>query len=213
MTAEARPSARPSVSGRPYKRSMRNLLLQPRFQLKYTLMVVVVTVFVASVLGAFAYKYSRGQTELLTIHQMEAALDRGEDITSHFTDDLREYAAQEDRKVLLAIVLGILALGLALGATGIVVTHRLVGPAYRLKCLLGEVRDGHWVVSRGLRKGDELQDIFEAYRDMVDSLRRAQAEEIALLDKAIEDAIAEGAPEHAIARVREVRDRMQAVLE
>ena len=213
MTADVRTSDMPADPGRRYKRNMRNWLLQPAFQLKYTFMVMAVTIVVASTLGAFAYKYSRGQTELLTIHRMETAIDRGEDVSEQFTIDLQHYAAEADRKVLTAIVVGILALALALGATGIVVTHRLVGPAYRLKNLLGNVRDGHWRVTGRLRKGDELQDIFEAYQEMIESLRQGQAEEIAMLDAALEKAATAGADEEAIASLRKLRDRMQAVLD
>ena len=211
-TVSSRPSQAPRPS-RPYRRSVRNLLLQPRFQLKYTAMVVGVTVFVAGTLGAFAYKYSRGQTELLAIHRMEAAIDRGEDIGQQFTDDLQRYASAEDRKVLRFILLGILLLALALGGTGIVITHRLVGPAYRLKHLFASVRDGRWTVVRGLRKHDELQDVFEAYKEMLDSLRQMRLREVAALDDSLQKAEQAGAPEEVLSDIRGVRDRMRSVLE
>lgn len=213
MTAEARATRMTDPAQRPYKRKLRNMLLEPRFQLKYTLMVVIVTVVVASALGALAYDYSRGQTELLTIHKMEAALDRGEDISIAFTADLEAYAAEADRKVLFAISGGILALAIALGVTGILVTHRLVGPAYRLRALIGDVAHGHWRVRGRLRKGDELQDIFLAFEDMVESLRQAQREEIAMLDDALDKARAAGVPDEAIAEISEVRARMQSALD
>ena len=215
MTADAqatRMSSHPSTN-RPYRRRLRNLLLEPRFQLKYTLMVVVVTVLVASALGAVAYNYSKGQTELLTIQKMERALDRGEDISEQFTADMQAYAAEADQRVMLAIVGGILALALALGLTGILVTHRLVGPAYRLKSMIGDVAKGHWSIRGRLRKGDELQDIFGAFENMVESLRAAQREEIAQLDEAIQRARDAGVPDEAIAEILAVRQRMQSALD
>ncbi|MDD9946986.1 MAG: hypothetical protein OXU20_38440 [Myxococcales bacterium] len=214
MTADAQATRMTShPSNRPYRRRIRNLLLEPRFQLKYTLMVVAVTVLVASALGAVAYNYSKGQTELLTIHRMERALDRGEEISPQFGADMLAYAAEADRRVLAAIVGGILALALALGLTGILVTHRLVGPAYRLRAMIGDVANGHWAVRGRLRKGDELQDIFQAFEGMVESLRAAQREEIALLDDAIQKAREAGVPEDAIAAIAEVRERMQSALD
>lgn len=213
MTADAQATRMTDPGQRTHKRKLRNMLLEPRFQLKYTLMVVVVTVVVASALGAVAYDYSRGQTELLTIHRMEAALDRGEDISADFTTDLQGYAAEADRKVLFAISGGILALAIALGVTGILVTHRLVGPAYRLRMLIGDVAQGHWRVRGRLRKGDELQDVFHAFEDMVESLRQAQRSEIAMLDDALDKARAAGVPDAAIAEIAEVRARMQSALD
>jgi hypothetical protein len=105
---------------------MRNYLLDRRFQLKYTGMVLLVTVSVASGLGYVAYRFSRGQTEALTAH-IASQPDLGADTAS----DLEEFAQQEDRKIRNAIVAGVLLLTLALGLTGIMVTHRVVGPAYR----------------------------------------------------------------------------------
>lgn len=206
-----------SMSSRPpdanYRRRVRNLLLQPKFQLKYTAMVVGVTVVVAAVLGTFAYTYSRGQTEMLAINQMESAASRGEDVGPEFMADLQRYSADADRNVLLAIIGGILFMAMCLGMTGIVVTHRLVGPAYRLKDLLGQVRDGHLHAKGRLRDGDELHDVFEAFQEMTSSLRSAQREEIALLEAAITRAEEASVPDEALADVREVLRRMRAALD
>jgi methyl-accepting chemotaxis protein len=206
------------ISGRPLssgpgmhpKRRWRNYLLVPSFQLKYTAMVVGVTVVVASVLGLVAYKYSQGQTEMLSMNRMAA---QGSSITDEFVRDLEHYSEAADRKVAFSIFGGVMLLALTLAATGIVVTHRLVGPAYRMKMLLREVRDGRLVVRGRLRKGDELQDIFEAFQEMILSLRAAQEQEIALLEAAIERAKTAGIPKEAIADIESVRDRMRASLD
>ena len=192
------------------KRRIRNYLLVPRFQLKYTSMVVGVTVIVASVLGIQAYNYSTGQTQMLAMNKMEA---KGPAINDQFMQDLQRYSEDADRKVALSVVAGVLLLAIALGITGIMVTHRLVGPAYRLKVLLRDVRDGHLKVQGRLRKHDELQDIFEAFQEMIVSLRAAQEREIALLEAAIDRAKTAGLPSEAIADLESVRDRMRAALE
>jgi methyl-accepting chemotaxis protein len=207
MTAEAqRISYR---SGPQAKRRLRNYLLVPSFQLKYTAMVVGVTVIVASVLGSLAYTYSTGQTEMLSIQKLEA---KGGNVDDRFITDLERYAHEADRKVALGIIGGVLLLAVALGFTGILVTHRLVGPVYRVKQLLHEVRDGHLRVEGRLRKHDELQDLFEAFQDMVTSLRSAQEREIAQLEGAIEKARAAGLRDDAIDALLATRDRMRSVL-
>jgi methyl-accepting chemotaxis protein len=211
MTTEAkRISYRAHSQGPQAKRRLRNYLLVPRFQLKYTAMVVGVTVVVASVLGIQAYRYSTGQTQLLTINKVEA---KGDTITQQFVKDLEQYSQEADRKVAWSIAGGVLLLAIALGITGIMVTHRLVGPAYRLKVLLREVRDGHLKVEGRLRKHDELQDIFEVLQEMIVSLRAAQEREIALLDAAIARAKTAGLPIESITDIETVRDRMRAALD
>src|SRR5689334_20452856 len=119
MTVEARTFSDPARSHPP--RRLRNYLLEPRFQLKYTGMVVAVTVAVASVLGYFAYSYSKGQTELLNVERMER---KGDAVDERFIADLDRYARQADARVRIGVLCGIGLLALALGLTGIVVTHR-----------------------------------------------------------------------------------------
>jgi methyl-accepting chemotaxis protein len=211
MTAEAqRLSSHPGRTHPP--RKLRNYLLEPKFQLKYTGMVVSVTLVVAAVLGYQAYKYSTGQTELLNIEKMEAATVSGEIADARFIADLEGYAREADRKVALAIMAGIAVLALALGITGIVVTHRLVGPAYRLRQLLRQVSAGSLAPAGSLRKHDELHDVFVAFQEMVKSLRGAREQELAALDDAIERAKVGGASDAALEPMRALRTRLDDVL-
>lgn len=207
MTAEAE---RLTGSGQASRRKLRNKLLDARFQLKYTGMVVAVTIAVAAVLGYFAYDYSRGQTQMMTIMQMEQRNELGPKFMSY----LEREADAADRKVLTGILGGIFLLALSLGLTGILVTHKVVGPAYKIKRLLGDVRDGHLRAHAGsLRRGDELRDVFTAYEEMVQALRDRQAEEVAQLEQAIEKAKQDGSSEAIVADLQSLRDRMQAELD
>ena len=101
---------------------------------------------------------------------------------------LKEQAAGlvVQRKVMLASLFGGLALLVILiGFGGIVVTHRVAGPIYKMKMNLRAVADGHLQIPSPLRKGDELVEFFEAYRSMVIALRGRQEDEIHRLEKAI----------------------------
>lgn len=181
-------------TGGPPKRSIRNYLLDARFQLKYTMMVVGVAVVVASILGFLAYRYSTGMTQSLT-----ASMAMQPDLDPEVARNLEGYAHDADMRVLFGIVGGILVLALILGVTGIIVTHKLVGPAYKLKRLFGEISDGHLRVVGKLRKGDELQDVFDAFERMVLALRKRQEEEIAHIDQVIDAARSSLPPEGAAA--------------
>lgn len=210
MTTEVQRFSRaPSGQSHP-PRKLRNYLLEPKFQLKYTSMVVGVTLIVGAVLGYHAYKYSTGQTELLNIERMDS---RGANIDERFIADLERYAHEADRKVLLAIIGGVGALALALGFTGIIVTHRLVGPAYRMTQLLDQVRHGQLKLAGKLRKHDELQNVFEAFQRMVTSLRTARELDVQQLDQALEAAQQAQAPEAVLSSLREVRNRIQRTLD
>lgn len=93
-------------------------------------------------------------------------------------------AKQHTMFTALFSVLG--ALVVFIGLAGIVVTHKVAGPIYKMKRHLRDVAEGHLAVPGALRKGDELVDFFETFRQMVQSLRDRQEHEIALLDAAIE---------------------------
>ncbi|MDB4988550.1 MAG: hypothetical protein JWN04_3728 [Myxococcaceae bacterium] len=180
MGVEAR-SVRP-LPGAP-KRQLRNYLLDRRFQLKYTGMVVGVTMVVASILGALAYHESKGQTEALQIQ-----LATQPDLDPGVSAQLEAFGVDRDREILIGIILGVAALTIALGLTGIVVTHKMVGPAYKMRMLLTTVAKGHLRVDGGLRKGDELKEVFNAFNEMVQQLRSRRESDIERLEEALREA-------------------------
>jgi methyl-accepting chemotaxis protein len=200
---EAKTLTDPRLSHPP--RRLRNYLLEPRFQLKYSGMVIAVTVAVAAVLGYQAYRYSTGQTELQNLQLIAA---KGDAVDARFIADLERYAREADRRVLYGILSGIAVLALALGVTGIVVTHRLVGPAYRLKRMLAAVTEGRIQPAGSLRKHDELQDVFEAFQRMLTSLRAAREQNLRDLDEALEKARSGGVPEDSLAGLQAMRERI-----
>lgn len=73
----------------------------------------------------------------------------------------------------IGILVGLLIAFIALIALGaIVITHRIVGPLFRIKRMARDVADGALQPpTYGLRPGDELQDVFEAFTAMVKYLR------------------------------------------
>lgn len=93
-------------------------------------------------------------------------------------DDIRN-----DRQS-LKLLLGGSALSLLVVLTlmGIVITQRIVGPVSKLKRLLRRVSTGRLVVDERLRRGDELEDLFETFLQMTYSLRAMQHARIATLD-------------------------------
>ncbi|MGD8607718.1 MAG: HAMP domain-containing protein [Myxococcales bacterium] len=186
------------------QRKVKNYLLDRRFQLKYTGMVLVVTVMVASVLGYVAYRFSRGQTEALT-----AQIVAQPDLDDRTASDLERFAQQEDRKIRNAIIAGVLLLTVALGLTGIVVTHRVVGPAYRMRRLFEHVGQGRLEVTTGIRKGDELQDLYRSFAQMVESLRDQRAEEIEQLEDTVRKLEAAGVQSTYLTELRTLLDRIR----
>jgi methyl-accepting chemotaxis protein len=131
------------------------------------------------------------------------------------------FLEQQQRTLLVGLVavLGLLVVGV--GVLGIVFTHKVAGPIFKMKRLLREVGSGKLVVRERLRKGDELQHFFEVFEKMVSELRRRQEGEIAKVDRILEKL--SDAPvshrgmkefdEDGIEMLRELRREMQDQLE
>jgi nitrogen fixation/metabolism regulation signal transduction histidine kinase len=105
------------------------------------------------------------------------------------------------------------ALLLMLTLMGIVITHRIVGPVHKVKRLLRRVSTGRLVVEERLRKGDELEDLFETFLQMTYSLQAMQNARVTTLDATLRRAEASGAPAEVVEGLRALRAQMMLGLE
>jgi methyl-accepting chemotaxis protein len=85
----------------------------------------------------------------------------------------------------IVIVSALLMLVVGVGLAGVVVTHKVAGPVYKMKKLLAELAKGHFRVVARLRKGDELQHFFDAFNETAEQLSHRQEDEIKEIDAVI----------------------------
>jgi nitrogen fixation/metabolism regulation signal transduction histidine kinase len=125
----------------------------------------------------------------------------------------RAHELRRQQAYMFAVLISVLSLlVVGIGVAGIIVTHRVAGPIYKMKRLLGYVGEGHLMLTEKLRKGDELQHFFDAFEKMVNSLRRRQQNEIEMLDQAIAGLEGTVADEQ-MTQLRALRREMQDALE
>ena len=98
--------------------------------------------------------------------------------------------ALQQNALLIGLVAGLGLLVICVGLAGIVFTHKVAGPIFKMKRLLRQVGEGKLVVREKLRKGDELQHFFEAFENMVNDLRGRQMAEISKVDKILDRLVA-----------------------
>ena len=95
-------------------------------------------------------------------------------------------ALTDKQHVMLYTLIGALSLLVVLiGIAGILVTHKVAGPIYKMKRQINDVGEGRLKIPGKLRKGDELVHFFDTFETMVRNLRQRQEEEIAKLEQAI----------------------------
>jgi nitrogen fixation/metabolism regulation signal transduction histidine kinase len=111
--------------------------------------------------------------------------------------------AKNQNTIMLTLLAVLSLLVVGVGLVGIVVTHKVAGPIFKMTRQFHDLADGHWNMPAPLRPGDELMDFFKTFEDTVQTLRDQREQEIAMLDEAL--AKVDGAGND------ELRDRLDAL--
>jgi nitrogen fixation/metabolism regulation signal transduction histidine kinase len=125
--------------------------------------------------------------------------------------DLEKQAAKfavQQQALLVSLVLALIVLVVSIGCAGIVVTHKVAGPVFKMQRMFGQVGDGHFSVRERLRKGDEMQAFFESFEKMLGRLRDIQGQDMERIDKAIAKFEASGSSD-AMETLKKLRADMQ----
>jgi methyl-accepting chemotaxis protein len=116
----------------------------------------------------------------------DALLASGQTQLQGNTQSLRkqsETIAREHRFFTIVLISALVLLFVAVGLGGIVVTHRIAGPIFKMRRLLRELGEGYLRMPTPLRKGDDLQDFFEEFARTVDRLRERKTGELDQLNR------------------------------
>lgn len=117
---------------------------------------------------------------------------------------------EQQQMLLLTLFAALFVLVIVVGLAGIVITHKVAGPVFKMTRQIRELGDGKWRVPAPLRKGDELGYFFEAFEHMVKSLRARQERELDKLDHAV--AMLEKAGRE-VALLKELQAEMRDVID
>ncbi len=248
-----------------HQRKLKNYLLDPHFQFKYSSYLVAIAVVLSGLLGAILWRTSEQMLveSQKNVEQGQRVVEFGRKVVAEsrkvsevvkmnivkdpvyqenpelleaFTADagkreellgdqekalvnqakalenelLRLQASQTRVAVALFVLLGLLVFGVFVA--GIIVTHKVAGPIYKMKRQLREVGEGHLRIPGKLRKGDELVAFFDTFEQMVRSLRGRQESEIAMLESAIKQLEGRAEPA-AMTPLHDLHREMKAALD
>jgi len=119
------------------------------------------------------------------LEERSKAIDSAFEAEKRATIEQRQDLLRQQKRATIGLVGGLLAFILAIAFGAIVLTHRIVGPLFRIKRMAREVADGQVrPPTYGLRPGDELQDVFEVFANMVKQLRARTEEDLAMTQAA-----------------------------
>jgi methyl-accepting chemotaxis protein len=169
------------------------------------------------VAATFAESTKRDEAKL---NEEQERLEKDSATLAKRAADLEQQAQDvelQQRIILFGLVAGLAILVIAIGLAGIVVTHKVAGPIFKMKRLLRQIGEGKLVLRERLRKGDELQHFFETFERMVNDLRAHQEGEIAKVDAVVAKLEAEGGSKDGeasgLGMLKKLRQEMQDQLE
>ena len=192
----------PRPAGR-HSRRLSNYLLDKRLQLRYVLVVLVVSLAISGTLGFLIYQQE---------HRASADLVAGLSDLTKDDPGLAEYQrvtaadiASRDRNLVLQM-LGV-GLGLTVIAGGylVLMTHKVAGPLHKIGLYMDDMALGRMHAIMPLRKGDMLQDFYLQFRDMHQHVRDRLTADAAVMAKFHQLAAAHEVGPEARAELEELR--------
>ena len=242
------PRQAPQQGGARHQRKLRNYLLDKRFQLKYTGIVIGITAVLSLVLGYYLHREIVVSQETILARDLATdthVIDPGDvDARNEVADVLdREfnealssqlrlvvtvnnapsgstaslYEGHFDEEVARKSTVLVGAMGIFLVVLALVwvfLTHKIAGPVFKLRLLFGKVEGNRLRVAGRLRKGDELQETFLAFRDMMDRLREHRRDQAAQIEKLAEALEQDPEPrDETVRSLHAMKDRLLASLD
>ncbi len=166
----------------PYKRKLSNYLLDKRLQLRYVLLVTVLSGVISGSLGYLIYQQRHAASE--SIERDLAALTQDDKSLKEFHEQVAAGMASEDRALIYKMVGVGIGLVVILSFYLVLMTHKVAGPLYKVSMYFDRMAEGRLGNVTALRKGDMLQDFFGNFREMHEAVRTRMQSDVITMESA-----------------------------
>jgi hypothetical protein len=173
------PSGPPPSSQRPrYKRRLSNLLLDKRLQLRYVLLVTILSAAIAGTLGYMIFNQMHLASDDV-VNEFLANAERDKDdpeSRAMWLDEANDMRGRDRDLILKMAGVGV-GLVVILSLYLVIMTHKVAGPLHKVTLYFDKMTAGKLGHVTPLRKGDMLTDFYDGFRDMHGAVRsRLQAD-------------------------------------
>ncbi|MCE9579488.1 MAG: hypothetical protein K8W52_40580 [Deltaproteobacteria bacterium] len=184
--------------GGKHKRHFSNYLLDKSLQLRYVLVVTILSALIAGSLGYLIYQQENRASDVLAsgLAKMSATDTDFAELQQEATSEM----GSRDQELVLKMVGVGVGLTLVLSLYLLLMTHKVAGPLYKVSRYFDEMAAGKLGPVWGLRKGDMLQDFFGSFREMHDATRARLGDDAAALTRLSAACQAAGAKDPELAR-------------
>lgn len=190
-------------SGRPqaatYKRSWKNYLLNSKYQLRFTLFMVAIA---AVLMYMLAWGVKNPSTHEPLWPTVVGVSENAKVIQGLGIDDPQQLTVLRDQQAQLQWILvgTVVLLCAGLFLFGIKMTHKVAGPLHKVGLYLDKVKSGKYDTVYNLRKGDQLMEFFEHFKEAHAALRKTQEKDV----QTLRDLIAAAEKDAALTRSPEL---------
>lgn len=190
------------------KRKLSNYMLDKKLQLRYVLLVSMLSAVIAGALGYMIYDQRRTASE--SIERDLQALTQADASHQEFQEQVASGLKSDDQMLVYKMMAVGFGLVVILSAYLVIMTHKVAGPLFKVSMYFEQMAEGRLGKVTPLRRGDMLQDFFSDFKEMHESLRaRSQADA-----EAMENALKALREAHNEADYRgEARGRLDDALE
>ena len=165
------------------KRKLSNYLLDKNLQLRYVLLVTILSAVISGALGYMIYDQRRLASE--SIERDLQALTQADASRQEFEQHVAGVLKSDDEALVYKMVAVGIGLVLILSAYLVIMTHKVAGPLYKVSLYFEQMAEGRLGPVTPLRRGDMLQDFFGDFKTMHDSLRARAHADVATMEHAV----------------------------
>nr|MBK7537325.1 hypothetical protein [Myxococcales bacterium] len=180
------PRTDPTGSHPAYRRRIANYLLDKRLQLRYVVVVTLLSAIICGVLGTLIYRQEQQASSVL--EEDLKALTDGDASLREFQAEVARDMESRDRALVAKMIAAGFGLVLILSVYLVVMTHKVAGPLYKISSYFDRMAAGRFSEVSALRRGDMLQDFFSGFQDMNAAMRARMLADLDLLDRACQSA-------------------------
>jgi methyl-accepting chemotaxis protein len=149
------------MQNKTYKRTLKNLLINPQYQLRYVFWLSSTGFGLVLVNALIAYSYiNENYVTLVDLSPM--------------SEEAKSQLYGELRHLILALSVVSFTFMTLIFVLGVFLSHRTAGPMYHFKRVFEEIRDGNLNQRVHLRPKDEFQDVAKSFNEMMDSIKPQQ---------------------------------------
>jgi hypothetical protein len=164
-------------------RKLSNFMLDKNLQLRYILLVTILSAMIAGALGYMIYDQRRVASR--SIEADLQVLTNADASHREFQDQVASDLESEDH-MLVYMMMGVgVGLVVILSAYLVIMTHKVAGPLFKVSMYFDHMAEGRLGAVTPLRRGDMLQDFFGDFKAMHESLRVRSAADIDIMERAI----------------------------